>query len=267
MAITWLTNAGGLPEPVQMHGSAKETWTDDKLSCSVQLRCAWQYRYATLANILTWAPSWPYHTDQVCFATYGTITNAEGPSTADGSGLNYDEALLDVNFESVKRKDDNNSGEVTVFDESIDPTAEFLTLSPDDFRWGSVGGTKLKKEEAPGRLELGLDYVVTLYNLKSVPGTVLTLRGKSNDAAVKSPSLGLTFDAETLLFNPPKITRKISLGKDNFYTLQMRYTNKPSGWNKFWRAETQSYVEMYHVSGGGTPYKNFPPASFAGLVP
>lgn len=270
MAIKWLTNAGGLAEPVQMHGTAKETWTDDKITCTVQLRCEWAKRYETLINILRWAPSWPYHTDQVCFATYGTITNAEGPNTADGSGLNYDEALLDLTFESVTRKEDNNSGEVTVYDESIEPTAEMLTLPPNDFRWGSAAGEVLKTEEAQGRLELGLDYVVTLYNLMSIPASVLTLGGKSNDAPIVSKSLGLTFDTETLLFNPPKITRKISLGKTSFYTLQVRYTHKPNTWNKFWRAgknPTPGYDYIYHKDIAGTPYKNFPPASFAGLVP
>lgn len=267
MSIQWLTDAGGLAEPVEMHDTARESWTEDKISCSVQLRCPWANRYKVLSNLLTYAPAWPYHDEQVAFAVNGSIANAPGPNSANGSGLNYDEALVNVTFESVTRKEDKNSGEVQVYDESIETTAEFLTLAPDDFRWGSASGTPLKKEEAPGRLELGFDYVVTLYNLRTIPAAVITLRGKTNDAAIVSPSLGLTFGIETLLYNPPKITRKISLGANNFYTLQVRYTHKPSGWNSFWRAETQAYAQMYHKDGGGTPYKNFPPASFTGMVP
>ena len=141
----------------------------------MQLQCPWANRYAVLTNILRYAPAWPYHSEPIAYAVDGGIANAGGANRVDGSGLNYAEAILDIRFETVSRSEGG-----TVYDESIEPTAELLTIAHNDFRWGSAGGTPLLPAEAQNRLELEIDYNVTLYNLTSIPGAVLTLRGKSN---------------------------------------------------------------------------------------
>src|SRR5690349_10246736 len=118
MSILWLTNGGSLAEPVEMYGTAKESWTDDKISCSVQLRCPWDDRYDVADNILLSALAWPYHAVQVAFATSCEISSVPTPATNNGSGYDYQEAYLQVAFESLNKKDDQDTGDVTIYDES-----------------------------------------------------------------------------------------------------------------------------------------------------
>lgn len=270
MPIAWLSGSPpGLDEPTEMHQTYSEQWSDDKLSADVQLKCAWSQRTGILNNILTTPLEWPYQPGNGIYAISGTIRPFTGePGTADGSGYTWTDALINVHFETLSVGNDPGGGDGTViYSESIEPTAEFLTIPHTDFRWGSSAGAALKQEEAPGRLEIGLDYVVTLYKMTSVPAWVLTLVNKVNNASVVSASLGVTFAAGTLLFNPPKISRSISLGGSSAYTISTRYTYKASGWNYFYRAESGTYVQMYHKDSGGTPYLNFATADFSGAIP
>lgn len=270
MAIAWLSGSPvGLDEPVEMWQTYNEQWTDSLLSADVQLKCAWSQRTGILNNILLTPLEWPYQPGNAIYAVSGSIKPFTGEKgTIDGSGYAWDEALLSVHFETLAVGDDpGGGGGQVIYSESIEPTAEFLTIPPTDFRWGSATGTALKQEEAPGRLEIGLDYIVTFYKMASVPAWVLTLINKTNNASVVSASLGVTFGAGTLLFNPPKISRSVSLGGSGAYTIQTRYTYKASGWNYFYRAETGTYVQMYHKDGGGSPYLNFATADFSGAIP
>ena len=266
MAISWLTDTSpphGLAEPDELHITQSESWSNDKISTQVELKVAWNERYDVLHNLLTSGKRWPYHASNTCIASSGSIVPFPGQQgTRDGGGYIYDYAKLTVVFESLSATEGE---ETTIYSESIEPTLEFQTLPPSQFRWGSGSGDELLPEEAPGRLQVGLDYVVTLYNLPSIPTEAVTLIGKSNSGTVTSASLGLTFAAETLLFNPPKISRNVAFGSSNRYTMQTRFTCKPSGWNKFWRSSTQAYESIYVA--GGSEYKNFPPASFANMLP
>lgn len=266
MSITWLTApTGGLSEPFELYQTVEETWANDKLSAKVQLLCPWSQRYGILSNILTAQLEWPYLPGSSILAIDGSIKPFQGSkNTDDGSGNQYVDAVVSVNFELASK---TQSG--AVFQESLEPTAEFLTLPYQDFRWASITGDALKKEEAPGRLEIGCDYNVTWNRLSSIPAQALTLIGCVNNAPVVSQKLNLTFGAETLLFNPPKISRSIdpSNPSQSKYQMACKFTYRSSGWNQFWRAKTGSFARIYNVNGGGQPYNNFQLANFAGVVP
>lgn len=268
MSIAWLTNGGSLTEPDEMHGTAKETWSNEQVSCDVQLRAKWSDRHGIMSNLLTAPLAWPYHSNGNVYAVSGGMQPMIESATKDGSGLVYEFAILSVHFETLTKSTGGNNTDVTIFSESIDPTANFLTIPPDGFFWKGSGSqlTPLKQEEAPGKLEIGLDYGVTYYNLTFIPAAALTLIGSVNSAPVVSPSLGLTFGAETLLYNPPKITRNITTQGNNRYTMACRFTYKQAGWNQFWRAETGGYSRIYYPDGT-TPYNNYPLQNFAGVLP
>lgn len=269
MSITWLTPTSpphGLTEPEEMHIAQSETWGTDKITTGVTLKCAWDQRHRLMENLLVSAKAWPYHTQRACFAISGSIVPFPGePGVRVGSGYAYDHAQLAVGFQSLNIGEGEDPEEITIFSESIEPSLEFMTLPPAGFYWDDTQTEAIKQEEAPGRPQYGMDYAVTFYKLKSIPAAALTLIGKSNSAQIVSPSLGLTFPIETLLFVPPKTNRNVTINGDNSYTMSCRYSVRPSGWNKFWRAKTQSFVSMYDDEGN--VYKNFPPASFAGMVP
>lgn len=264
MPISWLTGVTALAEPEEVDGSSRESFSEDGVSCSVDLRCPWSERHDLLTNILGNQLLWPYFSSVPCrAASASAMPMPGGVGTQDGAGYAYETALISLTFEIRDIEEGENTN---IYSESLEPTAEFLTLPHDDFRWGSSEGDEIKSAEAPGRLELGFDYVVSLYGLSSIPGAVLSLPGKCNNGSVTSPSLGMTFGDETLLYNPPTISRTVTTEGDSKYTMQTRLTYRPSGWNKFWRPKTASYEAMFHKDGSGA-YKNFPPASFSGVLP
>lgn len=272
MPITWLTPttpAHGLTEPDELFMSQSETWGNEKVTAQVGLKALWSQRHGIMNNILANAKVWPYHTNGNVFAVSGSISPFEEKADQDGSGLIYPSATLVVNFETLTKSNNPQNPDVTIFSESLEPTAEFLTVPYKDFKWGSITGKDLKKEEAPGRLEIGLDYVVTFYNMKVIPSAVLTLIGAVNNGPVTSASLGgLTFASETLLFNPPKIVRNVTaVAAQNRYTITLRFTYRRNGWNQFWRAETGTFSRIFHKDRGGIAHNNFPLASFASVLP
>lgn len=271
MPINWITADEYIAEPWEVHGTSRESWSNDRLTADVELMCPWADRYDVLVNILKYALPWPYHISSPCRAVSGSIRPfvARGTEVAD-AGLSYDLAVLAVHFEAAEDGGSDENGNTIVFSEQIAPASEFLTLPYEDFRWmgdSDQPTVPIKPDEAPGRLVRGLDYVVTWYNFSSIPAVVLTAPNHVNLYSVVSASLGLTFDAQTLLFQPPTVTRNVSFNDANRYQLQCRFTWRLGTWNKFWRAETGDYEYIYHKDAGGTPYLNFPTADFSGLVP
>jgi hypothetical protein len=263
MPITWLTGApGGVDEPWETPHSAHETWANDKLTASVQLRVAWAQRYAVMENILVNALRWPYHAATTPLrATHGQINTMDGVSiTGDEPGGNaFEHAILTVDFESAEATEDE-----VVYSESIEPTAEFLTLPHDGLFWDAGATEPIKVAEAPGVLLPGFDYKLTYYNLASIPSAFITLIGKCNDPAVSTSMFG-SLAAETLLYNPPTMSRSLSFGGDNRWTLSTRLTYRYGGWNKHWRVETGAWSYQYRESGAA--HKPIIPASFAGILP
>jgi hypothetical protein len=227
--------------------------------------CPWANRYLVLQNILINQLEWPYLPGSSVYVKDGNIGPFGNSKNTDaGSGQTYEDAQIDLTFETANKQEGNAN-----FQESLEPAAEFLQLPYQSFRWGAGDGTALKKEEAPGRLEIGLDYCVTWSNLISIPAQALSLIGCVNQNVVTSRSLGLTFAAETLLFNPPKISRSVVIGKINRYQMSCKFTYRRSGWNSFWRADAGavgSYAEIYKADEA-TPYKNYTVTPFINVVP
>jgi hypothetical protein len=273
---TWLNPTSpdhGLTEPEEMHQGQSESFAYDAVSAAVQLKCLWSQRHAIVYNMLAGPTPWPYAPGNGMYAAKIGVTPFAGEAGAK-AGTNsqfysYDYATLNVGFQTIDIQDGENP---VMYSESIEPSAEFITLDPANYRWGSSSGAQVK--EGPGRLAIGLDYVVTIFNQLSVPSWVLSLIGCVNNDAVVSASLGLTFGSGTLLFNPPKISRSVAFGSSNRYQIVTRYSFRPDGWNKFWRPDkgtpagsSPGYDSMYHKDSGDVAYLNYTPASFAGAIP
>ena len=216
----------------EMAGSPQEAVTLDSFRATVRLRCAWTNRIA-LANEAALFHRYP----RMLYARCKSITVApmpeNGPNGVDSIGLTYESAI--VQLEYVFDKDTPDESGSDLFSESIDPTAENLTLDPANFWWKS-GGEALKDNEAPARLLKGLDYVLTLYNRPSIPTAAFALVGFVNDAPFATRTLGKVWLLGTLLFNPPNCQRKVTMGPTPSltWTTTYRFAYKPDGWNKFW---------------------------------
>lgn len=227
------------------------------VAAKVTLRCAFADRFLLMADLIGNNRVWP----NGGFVIPPMVQNASSvPFNSQygvvGQAIVYDHALVTVNYSHKI---------VDVFSEALEPTAEFITVDHLQFRWGSPEGEMLLPDEAPGFLLRSCNLVRTLYNLPSLPANLLSLTGMSNDADYTSTMLGVTFAEETLLFQPPMPSRTFTTTGTVGWTLQMKFSYKPEGWNKFWRPSMGTgeggWDEIHHVKGGR--YKPHPPANFA----
>jgi len=177
--------------------------------------------------------------------------------TVVGQTCVYTDALVTVNYSSKE--------EVDLVSETLTPNVEFITADHKQFRWGSATGDPLLENEAPGYRMYSLTLERTLYKVSSVPASILTLPGTVNNATYSSTLLGLSFATETLLFQPKSLNRTITTAGSKGWDVSVAFLFKPEGWNKFYRAKTQTYEEIYHVEAGGV-HKNYPLASYAAFL-
>lgn len=261
MPITYSTVACA-----EVSHSVQENATETGPTARVQLRCAWSLRDDLVADIVGNLKEWPRIPNCKAYAQNASVVPAPGGETiTDGQGNTYDEAIVTVNYNQLKAGNgggDTQNGQL--FSESLEPSAEFTTLNHKDFRWTSSSGDKLEPQEAPGKLQIGMDYVLTRYNVNSIPAAVLNNVGTVNASAINSYLLGLNFAAETALLCPVTPTRQINISGVGKWTLPVRFSIKPTGWNKFWRAKTQSYESIWLADGGA--YKSYPTSNMAALL-
>lgn len=227
----------------------------------VVLRCAWADRFTLMADLLANMRVWPN-------GGFTVPPKAQSCSSAPfagqyltvGQACVYEHALVTVNYSHKI---------VDTFSESLEPTAEFVTVDHLQFRWTSPDGDQLLPAEAPGFLLRSCNLVRTLYQLPALPIDILDLIGMSNDDDYTSALLGLTFPTETLMFNPPLPSRTFNSAGTQGWTLQMKFQYKPNGWNKFWRAAANAgeggWDKIFHVEEGGQ-YKPHPPADFSAYL-
>lgn len=248
----------------EVHGTQQENWGTDGFSASVVLQCAWNLRHALMADLLAYARAWPHgsFTDPPRARTCSCVPDGAAFSE-DGQAVNYTyDALVTVNYStsSPETKDDQ------LVSESLEPNAEFLRLDFRRFRWGSQTGDPILEDEAPGKLLKSLNLVRTHYQVAGpLPTALLSLIGSTNNAAYTSTLVDLTFEQDTLLYNPPSLSRTITTGGAKAWTIRMKFSHKPQGWNKFWRSKTQSYESIYEV-GSASAYENYPQNNFSAFL-
>lgn len=232
------------------HATVTENYElETGFSASVTLRCAWADRFLLMEDIM--GNVWPH-----CNGAWANKASSQPDKssyiTVDQS-CEYIHALVTVQY-GTKVRD--------LFSESLEPTAEFITLDHKGFRWG--GDDPLLEGEAPGMLQKGLNLVRTSYQLAAIPAATLTCVGCSNLAAYTSTMLGLTFGAQTLLFQPPTMNRTFKTTGTEGWTLQTKFAYKPQTWNRFFRSKTNAWESITYING--TPYLPYPPATFSAFL-
>lgn len=247
----------------EVHNAISESMNmTEGVAAQVTLQCYWADRFALMADLLAGNAGqgrvWP----NGGFVIPPKAANcASKPFPAEyitvGQACVYEFALVTVNYSHKI---------VDLISESLEPTAEFVTVDHKQFRWTDAFGPVLLEGEAPGFLVKGCNLVRTLYNIPSLPANMLSLIGKSNDALYTSALLGVSFDEETLLFQPPTMNRTFTTTGTTGWTLQMKFAHKPDGWNKFWRASKNNgaggWDEIWHINGLAV-YKPYPPDDFS----
>lgn len=252
----------------ELDGSPTEDWdaSGGQFKASRRLKCAWADRHTLMAQLLAFpGVLYEHQPETLATARSAACVPFGGQNGAGTMGI-YADAVITVNYASPRPGDPEVVGEDDVRSESLEPNAEFLTLDYRKFKW--TDGDLLAENEAPGKLLLSCDYVVTRYAVENIPATVVSLVGHVNLGPVFASLLGISFSAQTLLYNPPVLSRTTKRNAAGIITsawnVVQKFSARPQSWNSFWRAKTQTYEFLKKLDG--TDYDNYPMADFNGAL-
>jgi hypothetical protein len=235
-----------------------------EVSASVDLSVPWSQRWALVGDLLNNSRPLPDYGNGAPVALKAAVKST-GERIAFGQSFVYSDATVSVSYGIRKFE---QVGPFDIVAESIEPQAEFRILPYNNFRWGSKTGDPLVEAEAPGKLEVKLMLVRQIFKVPTpLPLAALTAAGAVHNAEYASPLLGLTFPEETLLYLEPKFDRTLQNSGAAGVNYTQQWAIKPTGWNKFFRAKTGTYEEIYQTTDAGTdPYKNYDPQDLSGLL-
>lgn len=245
--------------------SASESVELGNASASVVLRCAFVDRFALATDLLTNFRPWPKITSNLLVArNVSNIVGTNPVKVSNSQVFGYSQALVTVQYGILPigsipmREDPEEDPPYDIVTESITPRVEFRTLDHTKFRWN--GGDALQRDEAPGIQVNRLDITRTYLGLRSAPANILGLVGKVNDSVITSifSGISLTFEPETLLlrnFDPQTAYRNDGSSSTN---LTLQFTWKEEGWNRFYRADTESFSAI-GVPGSESPHESYTP--------
>jgi len=202
-----------------------------------------------------------------CVAMSTSIQPFGKPSGADAAGrLTYEAAIVDVNFEAEGGGVDPADETETLVEESLEPNVEMLTWPGAGLFWDSAKTVPVTSDEIASEVKpvYTMDWVYRRRGLRSLPSAIVSLMGHVNASAVVSMSLGLTFEAETLLYNPPVISRTRTTDGWTAFDVTYRFTARPWSWNKFWRRGYDEPQPIYKPNG--SQFKPYPTGNFGELL-
>ena len=208
-----------------------------------RLVCNWSDRYE-LADEID-GTIYPYNTNSGAYCIDIRIDPWPGASEDAGSGMAYYEKAVVTALYSTRYY--HNGTELR--SEELGPKTTTLSLSHYPLAWGAANGPPLHPKEAPEPFLPGLVYTITRHKIWTMPVSVLGLVGCINSGAVSSVMLGLTFGAQTLLYQPPRITRKFTSGGITSFFVKQSFIYQPGTWNKCFRTDTATWTDIY-VAGG-----------------
>jgi len=155
--------------------------------------------------------------------------------------------------------------------EGIEPSAEFITLGRKGLYFGT-GATKVSLEdanvEAPARILRTLDWIYTIHRAPYLPTAIWTHIGCVNNAWVYSGPLNKLFLAETLLCGNPSPEREFTNMGIPVWTITLRFSYRPEGWNKFPRTDNAGAggVNFESITDGTNAIPIYPLADFSQLI-
>lgn len=257
----------------EMAGYPQEERSRDGFSATRMLKVAWADRFTARDELLAF-PGMPYPYSSVdARCTNVAARPFDGGATfglplPEGSGelAVCEHALLTVRYETPSSDvatQDPNGTPGDMISEDWSPGLEYITMPYKAFRWASGSGDELQPEEAPGlRVEVA-ELRFTRHHLPATPAIMTQLQGKTNSAPLTTRLLGITCAIETLKFENFHVAVVANgLGQPRL-TVTALMLWRSTGWNKFYRAKTQAWTDMFIA--GGAIFKPYPPASFAGL--
>ena len=233
----------------EMQGWPRE-WADlDCVGAERKLMCAWDERFTLANEITTYSDNiYPYLTvgagladiyaEKVAIEPFAAQTQAAIQASAE-----YDWALVTVRYSSL------SPGTADLVTEWIEPA--MITLPGGRARWED-DDRKSPVENRESILMPALVYNLKYHRAAAVSASIPPAIGKINSGAVATKLLGLTFDANTLLYCVPRISRTLSMAGVTLFNIHHRCAFKSAGgngWNWHWNAETASWVQYFDRAG------------------
>ena len=249
----------------------------DTPSAEATLKVAWGNRWALINDIGANLRGWP-HPGNLFGLPPLTASIEPAPVSSFTSSDQicvYTDAHVTIGY-GVKETKVEKTESGTLYSESMEPIIEMLKQDHKLFTWINDSGVEVAavlENEAPGRPTYSLKFRRSLIKRASIPAAVWACMGKCNVAAYTSVSLGITFEAQTLMLIPPKPKRTIKLdGSSSGFDIDLDFHWQPSGWNKFWHPTTNSYLRFATKAWDSststttlTPHTPVPTADFSGL--
>ena len=260
-------NLPQLPTISELKGSPRETFTTGGVLVAAErdIQTAWPER----AEVIAILGGGKYPHDPKLLAVSVTDVRGTGKSFAEKGNpqvIGYPTARFTIAYRLPADQfppDDPPVDPEIVRTESLEPAAEFVTVSRDDLFWtaGDVS-ERLEIDEAPGVLIRMADWVVKFTNVASPLAAAITfLTGTVNNSPLSSALHGWSFPVETLLYNPPTIDSTLFSDGSVLNDVTVRFTFRPSGWNVFFRSGLTFAIPIFTFAG--PQYKPYPLGDFS----
>lgn len=271
-----------LPAHEEIDGSPTEGFDAQGFHATRRLKCAWSDRL-TLASMLvgqtlgqTGTPGsqtivvvlphqYPHYPAASCRAVeIGPLVAKPSAYDAQARISQHEYAVVSATYRTPEAGEgDPQDTDTIIITERLDPSVEFITVASNNLSW-EPSAEPIDPVEAPGIPVRLLDYTVSVTGIASFDANAVLQSGVCNSIAVLAKTLNVTFPAETLLYHGFFPTRTWTTAGAQLWAGDFRFTYKPSGWNKFWRAGYQTPQTMY---AAGVPFKPVPPVNILSFLP
>jgi hypothetical protein len=250
----------------ELDDSPQESWQDGRFTATRRFVCAWADRRTLTRELLGGYAFRSVTYPGVSAAPVRSVNvrpfhrRVQTPMSDPNTEVNgYERALVEVVYGT---DNEDPQAETT---ERFEPSAEFIGLKTQGLRWGAPDGPALEPTEAPGKLVVLTDWVYRVRRLSRLPEAITDLVGRVNEAAVYSQALDRNFEAGTLLYNAYSIEQENYPEGPSTRSVEMRFTYKPQGWNRFWRGDLQGGAWAEVFTEQGHPLRAYPSGNFAEL--
>jgi len=258
-------------------GSPQEEWDANGFRATVELIVPWATRYATAfqfkGGLSGTARVRPMRYTPFPLAVCTSVRMAPGFTIG---GISYAGVVVDpvqyltagcrmtVTFETVDWEGGHRllTDKTLNVSESLDGSADFITLPLKEVYWDMAAKNPLKAIEAPARCERLTIWTLNLLNVDTLPVNLFDNAGLVNSDVLTSAKYGRTFAAETLLWLAPTVRDAASAENTRGFNVTLPLSHNAEGWNKFWKPGTApgtagvAKQPVYNIDGAvWKPYK------------
>lgn len=268
----------------ELQGSPRESQEGLVFRATQELECAWANRLTLLYALLNANAGTGYlyphaasgveaHCRSVGIQPYeGRRALLTKEALSPNDWATWELAHLTVVYRTPGTDDPLVVGEgeaAQAISETLEGFTEGIVLPYDKYQWTVTPGTPIKPDEAPVMLIHGYDYTVTHHGIDNddigdpytTLATALALVGKVNTNTVTAKIIpGMSWGAEQVRCKDPIVQRG-----DDKSNIIYRFGVRTTGWNHYWRGDTESWDRIYIQGDSPTIYRSYPLGDFSSL--